>query len=272
VTGIAVEARRLCFSRPGNANVLRDVELGIEPGEIVCVLGPNGAGKSTLLRCLAGLVRPTSGSVRIGGRDVRTMSAKYRARLVAYVPQATTSVFPFTALDMVVMGRTPHLSPGRVPSRSDRWLARETLCSLGLEHLRDQPFDTLSGGERSLTLVARALVQEAEVLLLDEPTASLDLGNTVRVLTTIRSLAAEKRTVIMATHQPDHALLIADRSVVMARGEAIDDGDPGLTLTPAALSAVYETPVEILYAELPGATRPISTVVSSALARDAAPA
>lgn len=263
-----VDIERLSYSHPGSSHRLHEVSLSVQQGEIACLLGPNGAGKTTLLRCLLGLLRPESGSARIAGHELSALNTRRRARLVAYVPQTTASVFPFTTLDMAVMGRTPYLRTTGTPSKRDREHAFGVLVDLGLDHLADQSFASLSGGERGLALVARALVQEAEVLILDEPTAALDLGNSVRVLNVVKELADSGRTVLMTTHQPDHALHNAHRAVLMADGRIMADGDPRTELTGELLTEVYGTPVEIAPVMLPDLERPVSSVIPSALVRD----
>ena len=264
----AVEIEHLSYAHPGGTHRLDDVSLAVMRGEIACLLGPNGAGKTTLLRCLLGLLRSESGSARIGGHELNSLNARRRAQLVAYVPQATATVFPFTTLDMAVMGRTPHLPISATPSRADHEHAFRVLADLGLDHLADQAFASLSGGERGLALVARALVQEAEVLILDEPTAALDLGNSVRVLSVVKSLADSGRTVLMTTHQPDHALHGAHRAVLMADGRIMADGDPRTELTGQVLTEVYQTPVEVATASLAGIAHPVPMFIPSALVRE----
>lgn len=261
----AVQIDSLNYAHPGGRHQLRDISIEVRRGQVAALLGPNGAGKTTLLRCLLGLLTPKSGSVRILGEDLGQLPARRRAQRVAYVPQGTATVFPFTTLDMAVMGRTPHLPPTATPRASDRARALQVLASLGLDHLADQSFSSLSGGERGLTLVARALVQESEVLILDEPTAALDLGNAVRVLSVVDDLARRGHTILMTTHQPDHALRGAHHVVIMADGAVRAQGEPRMALTGELLSEVYGTPIEIAEARLPGSSQPVPTLVPRAL-------
>ena len=233
------------FEHPGGRARIVDVSVAADAGEVVCLLGPNGAGKTTLLRLLLGLLQATSGTIELDGRPLRDLGARERARLVAYVPQSVTSAFPFTALDLAVMGRTPHLRALSTPSPADRLTAHDVLDDLGIAHLSDQSFASLSGGEQALTLMARAVVQEARMLVLDEPTAALDLGNAARVLAVLRALAATGRTVVMTTHHPDQALRDADRAVLLQDGRVIAHGPPGEVLTAERLTEVYRTPVTV---------------------------
>lgn len=261
----AVEIRNLRFAHPGGRHQLRDVSIDVKPGQVAALLGPNGAGKTTLLRCLLGLLTPDSGTTRIGGYDIVKLPARQRAQLVGYVPQGTNTVFPFTTLDMAVMGRTPHLNTMATPKASDRRYALSVLDSLGLAHLADQAFASLSGGERSLTLVARALVQESQVLILDEPTAALDLGNAVRVLSVVNDLAEHGHTIVMTTHQPDHALRGADHVVILANGQVRAEGNPRTALTGDLLSDIYKTPIDIATARIAGTDQDIPTLVAREL-------
>lgn len=238
--------------RYGRRRQLSDVSFSVSEGEVCCLLGPNGAGKTTLLRCLLGLLRPDAGTIRIVGVDTGRLPARRLARLVAYVPQSTSAPFPFSALDIAVMGRTPYLAVGAAPSAADRRVALARLQELGIEHLASRAFSKLSGGERQLTLLARALVQEAPVLVLDEPTAALDYGNEVRILQVVAELGRAGRSVLMTTHQPAHALAHADRAVLLRDGAVVADGAPGDVVTGAALSDLYGTPIEVAPVMLPG--------------------
>lgn len=173
---------------------------------------------------------------------------------MAYVPQSMTTAFPFTTLEMVIMGRTPHLGMASSPSQSDRRLAMTTLERLGIAALASRPFSQLSGGERQLAMLGRALVQEAPVLVLDEPTAALDFGNEVRILQMVTELVASGSSVLMTTHQPNYALTWADRAVLMERGTVLSSGRPHDVVTSEQLSALYDVPVRVtsLAAAKPG--------------------
>ncbi len=248
----ALEVAGVHFAHPGGRAQLTDVSMEALPGEVVCLLGPNGAGKTTLMRIILGLLPHTRGRIAFAGRRLDALSARERARLAAYVPQTAASTFPFTTLDMAVMGRTPHIGVVRTPSAPDRRAALGALVDLGIDHLADQAFASLSGGEKALTLVARAIVQEARMLLLDEPTAALDLGNAAHVMGVLSGLARSGRTVVMTTHQPDHALREADRAVLLCAGRVVAEGRPAAVLTAERLSEVYSTPIVV--GDLPLAT------------------
>jgi iron complex transport system ATP-binding protein len=227
----------------GQPPVLNGIDLTLGAGEILCLLGPNGTGKTTLLRCLIGSLRPEAGTVHINGKT--DASPRNLARKLAYVPQATGDS-ALTLLDTVLMGRTPHLSLLAQPGRHDAHLARTALARVGIAHLAARPFNRVSGGERQLTLIARALAQAPSLFMMDEPTASLDLGNQVRVLRTIRDLAADGMTVLVTTHQPEHALLLGARVATIAGGRIAASGTALDVLRTETLKALYGTPVDVV--------------------------
>ncbi len=249
----SVEITGLSFAYPRDGHRLTDVSLSVHETEVCALLGPNGAGKTTLLRCLLGLLTPARGAIRVLGTDITELSARQLARLVAYLPQNTTTPFPFTTLDIAVMGRTPHLRVTEAPTAQDRRAALDQLAHLGIAHLAKRSFSLLSGGERQLTLLARALVQQAPILILDEPTTALDYGNEVRILRVVTELARAGRSVLMTTHQPAHALSYADRAVLMREGVVVADGPPEDVITSKRLSDLYDVPIHVTHVTLPGA-------------------
>lgn len=253
---------RVSFAYSRHGHRLVDVSLEIGTGEVCCLLGPNGAGKTTLLRCLLNLLSPTSGTVHVAGRDIAGLSSRQLARLVAYVPQNTSTPFPFTALDIAVMGRTPYMELSDEPTDKDRAMAKAQLDSLGVGHLADRSFTKLSGGERQLVLLTRALVQGSPVLILDEPTSALDYGNEVNLLQIVCELAQTGKSILMTTHQPSHALNHASRAVLMRNGAIIDDGPPDRVVTSGALSDLYGVPIRVASVDMAdGREVPIRTCV-----------
>ena len=223
----------------------RDVTLELAPGRITAVLGANGSGKTTLLRTLLGLVAPLAGRVTLDGRPLAQWRPKERARRLAYVPQASGSHFDFTLLELVQMGRAAHAGLLGAPGREDRARALGALESLGVGGLAQRPASRVSGGERQLALVARALATEATHLLMDEPAASLDFGNQALVLERVAQLRRRGIAVVFTTHHPDHALRIADDVVLLRAGAVMAAGPARATLTSERLTALYGREVEV---------------------------
>jgi iron complex transport system ATP-binding protein len=237
-----VQITELSFRRRRHAvAVLRDIGLEVAAGEILCILGPNGAGKSTLLGCILALIEGWTGTVRLAGRDIRDLSRREIARLAAYVPQSNETTFAFDVFHMVLVGRTSHFSSMGAPSASDRRWAEVAMERVGIAHLHDRPFTELSGGERQLVLLARALAQDAPIVVMDEPTASLDLGNQGRVLSVIRDLRKAEKAVIMTSHLPDQAFILDCRVALMESGRISASGSATGTCSEAAMNALYGT-------------------------------
>ncbi|HLS85963.1 MAG TPA: ABC transporter ATP-binding protein [Burkholderiales bacterium] len=240
---LAVES--LGFGFPGRA-VGREVTFGLADGEVMCVLGPNGGGKTTLFRTLLGLLEPQEGEVRLEGRPLGAYARQAIARRIGYVPQGHAGQFAYTVREVVLMGRTAHLGAFAAPGRADREVAERALALLGLETLAERPITQVSGGERQLALVARALAQEPRLLVMDEPTASLDFGNQVRILRRIRALSEHGISVLFSTHDPDHAFLAADRALLLAEGRMIALGTPKDVIRPDTLARMYGVEVEVV--------------------------
>jgi iron complex transport system ATP-binding protein len=218
----------------GEAPVLRDVSFAVRRGEVVALLGPNGCGKTTLLRIVGKLLPATSGSVRVTGREVAAMSQLELSRTLATVAQVQRTTFPFSVLDILLTGRLPYVSVFASPRESDVRICRDVLDRFGIRHLEQTPITRLSGGERQLVMIARALAQEPRVLLLDEPTTYLDLRNQVQVLETIAGLArSQELSVLMTIHDPNQALAYADGCVLLRKLAALEGIDPATAVGPA---------------------------------------
>lgn len=229
---------------PGAAPLLEGATFSLAPGQALVLLGPNGCGKTTLLRCLLGLARPLSGSVQVNGKDVHAMAPAQRARLMAYVPQAAAAAFPFSVFDVVMMGRNVHLRLMADPDAADRAAVQASLERLQIGHLSARRFDALSGGERQLALLARALAQDAPIVVLDEPCASLDPGHQVEVLAALRELTDEGKAVLMSSHLPEHAWALQAQALLIARGRNVGPAPADELLTSSVLSTLYGTPIE----------------------------
>lgn len=226
--------------------VLNDISLAFAPGEIVSLLGPNGSGKTTLLKVLLGLLVPQKGDVRLEGRPVATIASKQLARRIAYVPQVHRASFGYRVMDVVLMGRMPHKPFFFRYGKSDETIALQALERLCIGHLKDRPYTAVSGGERQLALIARALVQGADIFIMDEPVNGLDYGNQIRLLGRIADLAADGYTFIKTTHFPDHALWISDRVVMLKNGRVVADGNTSDVISRTNLYRLYNTQVDVL--------------------------
>jgi iron complex transport system ATP-binding protein len=222
----------------------RHLDISLASGEVLALLGPNGGGKTTLLKTLLGLLPPLSGQVRFGERELSDFSNSERARLLAYVPQSHVATFAFTVEAVVLMGRTAHNSLLSAPTADDRAMVAQSLERLGIGHLRERPYTMISGGERQLVLLARALAQEPRYIILDEPTASLDFGNQGKVMQEIRNLSASGHGVLFTTHDPNHAMRAADRAYLIRNGERLAEGRTENVLIRRELERLYDSPVE----------------------------
>lgn len=242
---MTLEAREVAIGY-GDRLVGEGIDVALEPGSVTCLLGPNGSGKTTLLRTLLGLLPARAGAVRLDGVPLASLHARARARRIAYVPQAADSGFDFTVRELVEMGRTAHAGLFSAPSSADREAVQRALETLGIAALAERNVPRVSGGERQLALIARALATEAAILVMDEPTANLDFANQSRVLDEISRLRDGGRAVLFTTHHPDHALRIADRAVLLRGGRVVAAGPAGATLNSANLSALYGRPVEVV--------------------------
>src|SRR5499427_2976624 len=238
----------LSFGYRGHV-VGENVSFTLAAGEVLCLLGPNGVGKTTLFKTVLGLIAPLGGAVMADGNAINRWSPQNLARLFGYVPQAQLGFFPFTVREVVLMGRTARIGLFHTPSSRDIEVAEGLLQLLGINSLAERPYTEVSGGERQLALIARALAQEPQVLVMDEPTASLDFGNQVRVLSEIKTLASHGIAVILSTHDPDQAFLCAQHVAILHRGQLAHCGPTEEVITPAVLRAVYGVEVEIVQIE-----------------------
>lgn len=235
----------LAYGHPGRT-LGRDIKLDVQSGEVLCVLGPNGGGKTTLFRTLLGLLPAHGGTILLNDKPLAEYAPADRARLMAYVPQAGNSYFAFAVREVVLMGRTAHLGLFASPGEKDFAAADTALAELNIAHLAGKPFTQISGGERQLTLIARALAQESPLLIMDEPTTSLDFGNQALMLNEILRLKASGRSVLFCTHDPDHALRCADRALLLHQGNVLALGSPRVVVTEANLKTLYGVDVQLI--------------------------
>jgi ABC transporter related len=238
-------AENISFAYKKEHLILNDISLKVNSGEIVCVLGPNGTGKTTMLRCLLGFNKPSKGKITIDGKQMHELGVKNRAKCLAYVPQYSSLSFPYTVKEVVLMGRTAYLSYGMPFSKVDYDFAIKTIDRLGISHISDSLYNELSGGQKQMVLLARALTQDAKILIMDEPTANLDYSNQVKMLETIKQLVNEGYGILMTSHFPYHAFLTESRVILMKGGKKLYDGNPDEIITTESLTNLYQTSVEV---------------------------
>jgi iron complex transport system ATP-binding protein len=240
-----IEVTKVGFSYR-KKTVLKQVDLSFHSGEIVTLLGPNGSGKTTLLKIMLGFLPPDSGTVSFAGKPLASHSPRDLARRIAYVPQLHREAFAYSVEDVVLMGRMPYHNFFSTFSKADRDLATAAMEKLEIAHLRERPYTEVSGGERQLALIARSLTQGADVFIMDEPVNGLDYGNQMRLLQGIKNLAKEGLTFIMTTHFPDHALMTADRVILLQQGSVLADGLPEETITRETIFTLYRIDVDVV--------------------------
>jgi iron complex transport system ATP-binding protein len=246
-----LRALDLSFSYDNGARPILDrVSLEVERGTIVGLLGPNGSGKTTFLRIVSGMLKAQAGTVILDGDPVSALTRRRLARRLAVVPQETHSTFDFTVLDIVLMGRYPHLGAFELEGAADLAIARDALAATGTDALEQRAFATLSGGEKQRVVIASALAQEADILLLDEPTASLDLGYQFEVTSLLRRLNRERgTTMVVSTHDLNLAAALCSRVVLLKEGRVLAQGATEAVLTEANIRTLYGIEADVRFHE-----------------------
>ncbi len=240
----ALEARGLACGYGGHA-VLRDVDVSLAPGQVLALLGPNGVGKTTLFKTMLGFLPALAGEVLIGGHAAQSLSRREFAREVGYIPQLHAPAFSYSVRDVVLMGRTPHLSGLSSPGAADEEAADAAIERMGIARLSQRDYASLSGGERQMVLIARALAQAPRVLVMDEPCASLDFGNQARLLEQVLEVAAGGMAVVMTTHDPNHAFLLDGDVLCLGAGGVVARGRACEVLTEDLMELLYGVPVAV---------------------------
>ena len=225
--------------------VMKEFNLEIGSGTVTAILGPNGAGKTTLLHLTLGWLKPQDGTILLDQRTLGDYSRRALGQWMGLVPQSEHTPFEFSLLEFVLLGRAPHLPPLAMPGKEDGEIAADALHQVGLSKMQNRSILSLSGGERQLVLIARALAQQPRLLLLDEPTAHLDLGNKIRLLGLLRELQGRQVTILLTTHEPEVAAAIATHLVLMRGGQVLRAGPLAETCTSQWLSAAYGVPVQV---------------------------
>lgn len=247
---LEVRDLRCGYGKKKPVEIVHGVSFDVDGGEFVCIIGSNGCGKTTTLKAVMGLLPALGGSVRFNGKDLSSMDVREKAKAFAYIPQAHTPPFPFSVADVVMMGRTPYVNRLSRTTERDKKIAGHALDLLGIRHLAEKEYTNLSGGQRQLVLIARALTQESDILIMDEPTAALDFGNQHLVLSCMKTLSSLGKAVIMVTHDPDHALYCADRVVVMGKGDIIKTGTSAECITTDVLKQIYGSITKVFDVEV----------------------
>lgn len=246
-----IKVQNLSFAYDEN-KVLDDISFELGAGQLVAVLGPNGAGKSTLFKCILGLLKKHEGDIYLGGRNIKEMNRKEMAAVAAYIPQSETPVFNYTVMDSVLMGTTGMLSPLQSPGDEQIEIAEKAIEYLAIGYLADRGINELSGGERQLALLARAMAQRAKVLIMDEPTANLDYGNQQHVLRHIQKMAKQGYTILLSTHNPEHALQYATHVLSIKDHKVLAKGAADKVLDEALIKEIYGLDVKVMEAEIGG--------------------
>lgn len=246
---MSLRIENLSFSYDRKHPLIRQLSLEAKKGEISAILGRNGAGKSTLFHLILGFQKAEEGDILLDGEKLETLDPRTRAQRIAWIPQDSSGRFPFTVFEMVLMGVEPQLSLFSQPGAKEEERALRALSLLGLESFSNRSFATLSGGERQLVLIARALAQGSRCMILDEPCASLDLGHRVLVMDALRSLAREGYLLLMSTHDPQLSLSYASRVFLLDGGRISAEGRPEEILSSEALSRLYRIPIEVIEGE-----------------------
>ncbi len=241
---LVISARTVSFSY-GAVDVVREVSVDIKTGEMIAVIGPNGAGKSTLIRLLAGYLAPQAGSIELFGRDVRTYEKRRLGQLVATLPQAIATIFPYTAEEFILMGRYPHLDKRFGYSREDEEKARDVMETMQIGHLRGRIVSTLSEGERQRVYLAQCIAQSPKVLLLDEPVSHLDIKHQMQTLELLTALNQQGLNILMILHDLNLASEFCSRIVLLSDGRVFADGEPSATLTYQHIEEAYGTVVVV---------------------------
>jgi iron complex transport system ATP-binding protein len=219
--------------------ILQDISFAVGSGRLCALFGPNGSGKTTLFKCCLNFLRFHQGTVQINGHDVQQKGVEEMARLVAYVPQEHKAPFPYTVKEVVLMGRTPHMGGALRVKEKDKTIVAGILQRLDILQLADRPYNELSGGQRQLVLLARALAQQTDLIFLDEPAASLDFKNQLLIWQILRTLVRQGKTVFVCTHDPNHVLWFCDQVIVLNQGRIIADGQPQDSLNDDILRELY---------------------------------
>jgi len=232
----------------GTSIVVKDISMSVSSGEVLCLLGSNGVGKTTFFKTILGFLKLKGGEILLDGENINNWSRKQLAKTIGYVPQAHTPPFPFKVFDVILMGRTAHLSMFSSPTKEDMNIAEAAMNTLKISYLKDKIYTEISGGERQMVLIARALAQQPKILIMDEPTSNLDFGNQIRVLEQINKLSERGLAVVMTSHFPNHAFLCSTKVAFMQKNNVFTVGNVDEVVTEDMLKEAYGINVKIITA------------------------
>ena len=236
------------FGGYGNGDVLNGISCNADYGDVLCLLGPNGCGKTTLFRMMLGTLPVTDGKIAIDGKNIHDFTTKALANMIAYIPQYHSPVFAYTVLDVVIMGRASHFSAFETPKEPDREAAFSALEKVNALHLANKKYTSLSGGQRQLVLIARAICQSAKIFIMDEPAANLDYANHQLLMNVISGLARQGYCIIMSTHSPEHPFSVGTKVLLMKTGKVVGFGTPKEVITSETLQSVYDIEMDVITA------------------------
>lgn len=234
------------FGGYGNGDILKGVSCSADYGDVLCLLGPNGCGKTTLFRMILRALPAAKGNIMLAGKNINKYSTKELANMIAYIPQYHSPVFAYTVLDVVIMGRASHFSAFETPKAPDREATFAALEKVNALHLANKKYTSLSGGQRQLVLIARAICQSAKIFIMDEPAANLDYANHQLLMEVIAGLARQGYCIIMSTHSPEHPFSVGNKVLLMKSGEVYGFGSPKETITSEALQSVYDIEMDVI--------------------------
>ena len=236
------------FGGYGNGDVLKGISCNADYGDVLCLLGPNGCGKTTLFRMILGTLPVTDGKIVIDGKNIHDFTTRALANMIAYIPQYHSPVFSYTVLDVVIMGRASHFSAFEIPKEPDREAAFAALEKVNALHLANKKYTSLSGGQRQLVLIARAICQSAKIFIMDEPAANLDYANHQLLMNVISGLARQGYCIIMSTHSPEHPFSVGTKVLLMKTGKVVGFGTPKEVITSETLQSVYDIEMDVITA------------------------
>lgn len=242
-----LEVNHISYGYKSSSPIIKDISFSIEKGEIFTILGPNGAGKSTLLNCIAGLFQTNNGQILLEGQDIAKMSPKIKAQKVAYVPQNSISAYGYSVRDYIAMGRAPHLGIFIMPDESDYKIVDDAIDMLEINHFSNKSYSNISGGQRQLANIARAIVQQPKLIIFDEPTSALDYGNQLKIMRIVNRLSKNGYSVIMTTHNPDHPILLGGHVGILNTDGSMKIGLVKEIMKEDILSEVYKTKLRLIY-------------------------